>query len=235
MKHFPYGLLLIAGLLAAALPASAQDDCVFYFPTDENVEFEHTSYNKRGKVQGYSVHRVTAYDASGGVTTITAENEQYDKKDNLMASGTYEVLCEDNQFKFKIGDITTAAMGSEGMQDMEMEMEADYISIPANPEVGEELDEGTMTMNVSGSAMPGMSMTATLKNRQVVGKETITVPAGTFDCVKVSYDTEIKTIMTIQTQTTEWHAEGVGVVRAEYYNKKGKMNGYMELTRLETK
>ena len=230
-----YAVVLITGLLLSSLSCFAQDNCVFYFPTDENTVFEHTSYNRKGKVQGYSVHKVNAYEVNDGVTTITAENEQYDKKDNLVASGNYEVLCENNKFKFKIGEITTAAMGSEGMREMEMEMNADYISIPANPKVGDELDEGTLTMSVSGAGIPNMNTTVTLKNRKVVGKETITVPAGTFDCIKLDYETEVKTMMTIRTRTTEWYAKKVGVVRAEHYDKKGKIRGYTELTRLETR
>jgi hypothetical protein len=39
--------------------------------------------------------------------------------------------------------------------------------------------------------------------------------------------------MNIQTSAVEWIAEGVGIVKTESYNKKGKIESYQVLTKLE--
>jgi hypothetical protein len=59
--------------------------------------------------------------------------------------------------------------------------------------------------------------------------EDVTTPAGTFNCVKISYDIETKTFMTMRASGIEWYAKDVGVVRSESYNGKGKLTGYSVL------
>jgi hypothetical protein len=36
-----------------------------------------------------------------------------------------------------------------------------------------------------------------------------------------------------EASSKEWYAEGVGLVKSEIYNKKGKLMGYSELTSFE--
>ena len=66
---------------------------------------------------------------------------------------------------------------------------------------------------------------------KILGRETITVPAGTFDCLKVSYLQRTSAggnIMKIY--CTEWYAEGIGEVRSEMSDSKGgKPVGVSEL------
>jgi len=71
-----------------------------------------------------------------------------------------------------------------------------------------------------------------VKNRQVGNRETLTTPAGKFDCIKIKQDVVTKTGFTVTIETVQWYAEGVGVVKSESY-RKDKLIGYSELTKLE--
>jgi hypothetical protein len=75
-----------------------------------------------------------------------------------------------------------------------------------------------------------MKMSVNTTNRQVEGRETVTTPAGTYDCVVISWDHESKMGIKVSGSAKQWLAEGVGMVKQENYNKKGKLAGYMELT-----
>jgi hypothetical protein len=39
----------------------------------------------------------------------------------------------------------------------------------------------------------------------------------------------------MKNNSKEWYAENVGMVRSETYNKRGKLMGYSELTKMESK
>ena len=85
------------------------------------------------------------------------------------------------------------------------------------------IQAGSVTMNFSVHN----------KNKIVVGKETITVPAGTFDCVIVTSDTDTKMMIAKHTKSKNWYAKGIGLVKQEDYNKKGKLIGKQVLTQFK--
>ncbi|MFD2312589.1 hypothetical protein ACFSKX_19395, partial [Microbulbifer halophilus] len=103
------------------------------------------------------------------------------------------------------------------------------VEFPNNLKVGQTLKDANlkMTLNMSGIKM---NMTMDMLNRTVDAKESVTTTAGTFDCFVLSYDTEMKMGMKMNFKNKEWIAKGVGVVKSENYNKKGKLMGYSELT-----
>ncbi len=76
------------------------------------------------------------------------------------------------------------------------------------------------------------TMNVDIKNRKVDKFEKITTTAGTFDCVKISYDIEMKMLFTIKASAIQWFAKNVGVVRQENYNKKGKLDSYSLITKI---
>ncbi len=70
----------------------------------------------------------------------------------------------------------------------------------------------------------GMTMTADVTGRTVLRTETITTPAGTFDCVVVSEHKVEKGMMRNRVTTAHtWYARGVGMVRHDTYDKKMRL------------
>ena len=147
-------------------------------------------------------------------------------------STNYEVRCEDGKFymdmKSFISNMDLGQMQQSG--DMEMEITADNWVFPSDMEVGMTLPPATMEMKMGASGFNMMTTTVTMKNWKVEARESITTPAGTFDTFKITYDTQTKSMMTVESSNVLWLAEDVGVVRAENYNKRGKLQGYQELT-----
>lgn len=59
------------------------------------------------------------------------------------------------------------------------------------------------------------------KKGEYEGTETISTPAGQFDCVKVTYSMKMKFFMfSDESQITEWYAKGVGLVKHEEKSRK---------------
>ena len=78
-----------------------------------------------------------------------------------------------------------------------------------------------------------MTMKFDIKNRKVEKKDSITTPAGTFECYKITYNMDMKTMFKRSIKVTQWLASGIGLVKTETYNQKGELEGYSELTKLE--
>jgi hypothetical protein len=76
-----------------------------------------------------------------------------------------------------------------------------------------------------------MNMIMDIVDRKVEAAESMTTPAGTFDCMKLTQTEKMDMgMMKTTSSSKEWLAMGIGIVRQEHYNDKGELTGYMILT-----
>ena len=116
-------------------------------------------------------------------------------------------------------------------EEMGIDFTADNLVYPANLSVGDVLPDGELIMSVKSGTMTIFTLTLTISNRKVEEIEEITTDAGTFSCYKLSYDTTTKAgIISSSSSVIEWISEGVGMVRNETYNRRGRLTGYSVLT-----
>lgn len=231
-KYLTFSLLilLVYGLSAFQYQVN---DCVFYFATQKGSKLEMTNYNRKGKKQNVIQLEVVDKKTVNGNVTLDIAYVYYDKKQkDVQAKGNYKAMCENGVYKFEFGAMTAAAGQNRG-KNMQMKMESDFLDIPSNPRAGQKLKDGSMQISMKSEGMPNMFKTkVNIKDRKVEGMEKITTPAGTFNCVKISYTSQMKmSFVKTKTKTVEWYAKNVGMVRSEMYNKRGKLSGYSELTK----
>ena len=114
---------------------------------------------------------------------------------------------------------------------MEVEISGDLVQYPANMNAGDKLPDASVTLVTKvENGLSLLKVTSDVFNRKVIGTEKVVTPAGTFDCVKVSYDAKVKLLITKSMSVVEYLAEGIGIVRSEQYDKKGNLSGYTEIT-----
>jgi len=94
-----------------------------------------------------------------------------------------------------------------------------YLEYPSKMQTGDALKDGNLTMNISHGGMQ-QTLTMLINDRKVEGQESITTPAGTWDCFKISYKCKmgIKTgpiNIPINFEGTEWYAPGFGIVKTQ--------------------
>ncbi len=211
-------------LLFISYSSISQNTCSAYYPFEEGAKFEITSFNKKGKKESVVNYEITTID--NNVATIKAKIS--DAKGKEVTTTEYNITCNGNSVSIDFKSLMNPDLFKQ-YKDMEMEMSGTNIEFPNNLDVGQTLKDANlkMTMNMSGIKM---NMSINMLNRKVDAKESITTVAGTFDCFAISYNTEMKMGMKINYKIKEWIAKGVGVVKSETYNKKGKLMGYSELT-----
>jgi hypothetical protein len=98
-------------------------------------------------------------------------------------------------------------------------MENFYIEYPNDMKPGDALKDATMNLDVDANGMK-QNVTMVVNNRKVVGKESVTTTAGTWECFKIAYKSRItvKTMgigIPINIEGFEWYAPGFGIVKTE--------------------
>ena len=219
MKHF-----FLAAMIMFAASSAFSQDCKGFIPTTVNTILEYNHLNPKGKIE--SSHKMTLKEIKQlpeGVSFKT-ENVYYDDKQKETAKSELEYICSDGKITFNMSSMFDPAMMSQ-YKDMEVKVESEKMEIPSTLQVGQTLNNGTATMTISNQGVKMMTMTVVVTNRKVEAQEQLTVPAGTFECYKISYDIESKMMFKVQTKAVEWYSMNKGLIKSETYDKNGKLTG----------
>lgn len=224
MKKYAFGFLL---LLFTSNSLMAQGDCSSYYPFKADVKSEITIYDKKDKKEVVVNYTVT--EVSENKATLTSE--VYDSKGDFVLNSEYDVLCNGDGVSIDFKSMIDSKM-LEQYKDMELEITGTNIDLPNHLTTGQTLPDASMDMVINSGPIK-MKLFVKMMNRKVVGKEKITTPAGTFDCIILTYDTELKMGMKKTINHKQWLAKGVGMVKSEDYNKSGKRINKSILTKFE--
>lgn len=223
-------ILLITTLLLCAVSTTAQTNCSRFYPMEEGTAFEYTMYNKKGKTDGVTSYKVTSVENNGDSTMATMDISFTDDKGKDVYNTDYSFTCTGNMVTIDYESLMPQQM-LEQYGDMEMDITGTDLEIPNDLSVGQLLEDANVTLKIS---MGGINMTTTvdMTNRKVEKQESVTTPAGTFDCYVLYSDTESKMMMAKQSFPSRvWLAEGVGMVKQETYKKNGDLMNSMQLTK----
>lgn len=220
-------------VLVSAYNVNAQD-CKYFYPTKKGSELEYTSYDKKGKVESVQTHKIVENKKVGKATVVVVEQtiKSQDKKEKDIKTN-FEVKCDDGKFYLNMDDFTKGINLDQYKQnpDMDVVVKSDELFIPSDIAVGTKMPDGEVNIDVVVSGIPMFTTNVLVKNRKVELQETITTPAGSFDCLKITSDVITKSMMTIESKTIQWIAEGVGVVKTETY-AKDKLASSQMLTKI---
>ncbi|TRX70463.1 hypothetical protein [Carboxylicivirga sp. M1479] len=220
-------LLSFAFILLASITRA--QECKAFIPYEKGTTTELTNYDKKGKELGTVRQELIDVVHNGNTSSYTMHQVIEDakgKNEPMEANLTFK--CVDGVFYMDMsGYLDQQQMNA--YEGMEVKVSMKEIDIPASYQVGQNLKDGYVKADITGSPIP-MSFTVNVVNRLVEAEEELTTPAGTFKCVKISQEVNTKSIINMTINTVEWYAEGVGAVRTETY-KKGKLMGYSELTK----
>lgn len=183
------------------------------------------------------------------VKKVYNENGKQISEVNLSAGEGMEMdlryLCSGNNLYVDMGAAMKQAMMKAGqdnpqanavMNDMEMGFGDGFMDIPKNMYPGQKLKDVNFTMKTKASGTE-MTIISNLTERKVGAKEKVTTPAGTFDCMPVSgvRKSTMKVMgmnrnMGKPTTETIWYSPGIGMVKSENYDEKGKLESSQVLT-----
>lgn len=165
-----------------------------YMYMQKNKTIEMTATNSKGEVSFKSVTKVSDVNTSGGVTTADVVSEGYDKNGKLMNTSNITYKCDGGVMMMDM----SFNMPQQSQQNTKMDVKMvnkGYMEYPSGIQVGDHLKDATtqmeMTMNNGMTALTTVQIT----DRNVVSKESVTTPAGTWDCFKITYKTTSSTTL----------------------------------------
>jgi len=216
-------LMLPALMMMLIISRSFAQECEYY-PVKKGAIMAYQSMDDKGKITGTS--RITILDilqsASSAVYNVKAEF--WSDKNKPLDTREYTMKCEDGVFSIDMKSMLDPK-SMEGFKDMEITFSGTDMSFPSSLSAGQVLPDADVTIGLASGGLTMMNMTVKVTNRKVVGVESVTVPAGTFECYKITYDAETKMGIKITSTAAQWLNKGAGSVKTETYDKKGKLTG----------
>jgi pectate lyase len=228
MKKIAFILISVTLLVA---PVFA--DAVF-FPSKKGMVLTTANYNAKGKLEGYTrmgVKNVTGAAGSGGDGTIVYTVQALDKKMQIdkpkseapeyvapVAGGAVELSME-----------PWAALS--GGKDIKIT--GTQMFMPSSLAPGDRIKDSNVSMSMTVAVVGEVTAEVATTGQKCTGIETITVPAGTFECHKVERKSVTVANMvgkiTLVNNSTVWYARGIGPVKSLTYDEAGKLKGSSEL------
>jgi len=224
-------ILILFVLMQVISQSYAQCSNPFY-QFKEGTLFEMESYDAKGKVEGKTETRVIKWNETASGFEATIGYKLYDKKGKLAYEGEYALECIDGVIRIDMNAFVPDQT-LQAFEDMEMELKMNELEIPSELKEGQDLEDASMELTSKGGPMP-MNFVFVITDRKVEGKESVTTPAGTFDCFKISQKTNSKMMISnTEFVTIQYLAEKYGAVKTETYRSNGKLMSYSLLTKFE--
>ena len=115
-------------------------------------------------------------------------------------------------------------------ESMDVKVTGDNLELPLNSGPGTELADGGVTATISSGGVKILTLSVNLTNRKIQARETVETPAGSFECIKYTYDARTEMgFVKMDISGIEWYNRKHGTIRSESYDKKGKLSGYTVL------
>jgi hypothetical protein len=208
--------IFTAALLAASLTSFSQNcDSYYYFQKNKTVEM--TITNKKGKESGKNIYTIADVNKSGTTVSSTINSELFDSKGKSIATATNNMKCISGVIMMDMKMFIPSAQ-QEQMGTVVGGGEI-YLEYPGNMKEGDALKDASFSMDFKSKAGMNGRITIEMTNRRVEGKESVTTPAGTWNCFKITYHSKMNFKMLIgfnmNADVTEWYAPGFGVVKTE--------------------
>lgn len=193
-----------------------------FFAVKKGMILEYANKNAKGKINDGMRYTILETEVDGDNITVAYQVDLLDKKMDKINENPIEVKLKiiDGTIEFDPGSAFGKIM--EGV-----EIKGTGLTLPENLSAGQKLKDYEMSITSLG-------VESKATNVIVESQEDITVEAGTFNAYKVTCNLNSKALF-IKTQgkSAAWYVRGIGHVRINNYNNKGKLISYTELINVE--
>ena len=183
MKKLSLCLLLSTFSIAVG----AQECAEMFDYLKVGVTLEYSNFNKKGKLESVNTQKVTQVGHWGDTLVATFAMTTTNEKGKELFKSTFPMKCHAGTVFM---DMSSMVPQQQNSPDMQVAVTSTDQVFPANMKVGQTLPDAEMDMKMSMGGLQLMNTHYSMKNRKVEAEETITTAAGTYKCLKISYDFE---------------------------------------------
>jgi hypothetical protein len=164
---------------SSATEAAGAGDCGNSLLFHKGAVVYTNSYDGQGKLTSKSVSTVTKTYDEGGMSVAEVEMKGVDEKDATKAPMTAKYKCDGKQLYVDLSGLMP------GGNTQQSKLETSGMLFPFKLSAGETLPDASHSISMERGGKT-MSITSHIKERKVEAKESLTTPAGTFECYKIS-------------------------------------------------
>ncbi len=233
-------LFFVFTFIVLSIVLMAQDDCMYFFPSDKGTVLVTKNYDAKGNLLSTMTYMVNKMYQTVDGSNIEIVFTIINSKDSLIDSGILNARCDDGTFYMTMSNRILSPDAIK-MLEKDTELVGDFLDYPDS--FGDDFSD----YNNGDFKMSGGKFTIQSKKdkkifahidvfgRQYEKNEKITTPAGTFDAAKVTFNFTItENKKKTAYKGVEWYAVNAGIIRSETYDKKGNLQNYSVLTMLKT-
>ena len=222
-------ITLMAAVISFSGAGVLAQECSDYFPIRVGTVLKYGNYDKKDKFTGGSeMSFKEKRQTPEGMSVLFASRFTDDKGEELLNS-EMEIECRNGVLYLDAGSLLDPATMS-AYESMEVEITGDNLELPVRSPAGAELKDGGVTAVISSGGVKILTLSVQLTNRKITGRETMKTPAGSFDCIRYTYDALSQIgFVKVNTSGVEWYSPEYGTIRSESYDKKGNLTGYTVL------
>lgn len=230
MKKF----LFLSVACAAFLRVSAQQP---FICTEPGAVLETAEYDAKGKLTGYERQVIESCEKNAdGWLEVTCRVKMLDAERNPVQKKGSEIVTHtvvrESDMILPLDEIMFSSVASSGDGASSLvKTEGNEYTYPLTMSVGTRLSDVLLVSTVyRGGEATNMKFQLTVVDRNVLARERVTVPVGTFDAYKITETIAAKILfINVSQKVVSWVVPGIGTVRSESQSKKGKLNSYSEL------
>ena len=190
------------------------------------MKLTYADKDKKGKINSYTETTATKVTGDADNCTVTYSMMVMDNKKNPVLKQPMT-----QTFEVKNGTVTYDPKSLVGqiMEGMQVAVTGTPFQLPSNVKVGDTFGDYTITLNLAG-----IKTNTEVTGVKAVAEETLDVNGTSIDCVVIENTTVSKVIGIKQTAIQKiWYGHGIGPVKTNMYNKKGKLMTSQELVSIE--
>ncbi|MCC3157038.1 hypothetical protein LJ737_07300 [Hymenobacter sp. 15J16-1T3B] len=214
--------------MARPAPTGAAPSCEHPFGLSDGTELTYQLLNEKNKPEGLQilkVARITPHEAAKkapAYTEVLLKSSLYDASNRLQRNDEYVYLCRRDTVLTDGRLLLDPAM-LRSFRDRRFAYEPVHLAWPNQPTAGA-LPGGKLTVQVSSPSVDIAQVITDVSERRLSGPESITTPAGTFQCYKVEsryeYVTQARADIARRSvkRVVDYYAPGVGMVRSEMHD-----------------
>lgn len=198
-------------ILLFTISAYTQGNCSRFYPMKEGAHFTLTMYDADETELGKITYKVLNVSGNSGTYSTTME------AGGMSMSSEYGISCERDGVSIDFSSMGGGMMSRfGGGAGDKVDITGTSIYLPNDIAVGDVLPDAKMemklTIRAAGVASPSNTVIE-MVDRNVIDRETITTPAGSFDCFVMTYQMLINGVNTAGLTHKMWLAPDVGVVK----------------------
>lgn len=230
--------VLYAALISLFSGMVIAQDCTFFFPQTKGSAWVRKGYDAKGNLQTVMNYKVDDVENIPSGMEVEADYVYTDAAGKIINKGDVKAYCQNGEF-FLDSQETLSSPGMVSGLNENMDITESFINYP-NPYSSDfdsddaYFDEASIKIYDKNNRKNRMDMS--IYDRELVKTESVTTPAGTFDCAKVKYKLATRSPKAKETYTGygyEWYSPNVGLVRTEQYDKNNVLQSYTILEELK--